>query len=156
MDMVLQNLKVMAQVGEFMTDPMGCRRYVFTLLAAHIADLPKQLMITCVSKNVSPVTLAAQAQFDDGIVHPPQDGQSTINELITLSKIIDPWKVREFLERAKQQSLSGVHLPYWCDWQFSDPAIFLIPKLLHTCHKFFFNHILKWCKEVVGANELNA
>jgi hypothetical protein len=71
MDMVLQNLKVAAQVGEFMTDPMGCRRYVFTPLATHIADLPEQLMIACVSKNVSPITLAAQAQFDDGIAHPP-------------------------------------------------------------------------------------
>ncbi|KAG0701707.1 hypothetical protein DFH29DRAFT_982633 [Suillus ampliporus] len=83
MDMVLQNLKVAAHVGEFMTDPMGCRH---------------------------------------------------------------PWKVREFLERAKQHSLSGVHLPYWRDWRFSDPAIFL----------FFFDHILKWCKEVIGANELDA
>ncbi|KAG1804646.1 uncharacterized protein BJ212DRAFT_1449691 [Suillus subaureus] len=114
MDMVLQNLKVAAQVGKFMTDPMGCQHYAFTLLATHISDLPEQLMIAY------------------------------------------PWKVREFLEQAKQQSLSGVHLPYWRDWWFSDPAIFLIPELLHTCHKFFFNHILKWCKEVVGVNELDA
>ncbi|KAG1804402.1 uncharacterized protein BJ212DRAFT_1449761 [Suillus subaureus] len=106
MDMVLQNLKVTAQVGEFMTDPMGCWHYAFTPLAAHISDLPEQLMIAY------------------------------------------PWKVQEFLEQAKQQSLSGVHLPYWHDWRFSDPAIFLVPKLLHTCHKFFFDHILKWCKEV--------
>ncbi|KAG1824679.1 uncharacterized protein BJ212DRAFT_1566371 [Suillus subaureus] len=106
MDMVLQNLKVAAQVGEFMTDPMGCQRYAFTPLATHISDLPEQLMIAY------------------------------------------PWKVREFLERAKQQSLSSVHLPYWHDWRFSDPAIFLVPELLHTCHKFFFDHILKWCKEV--------
>ncbi|KAG1888464.1 uncharacterized protein F5891DRAFT_1131991 [Suillus fuscotomentosus] len=68
---------------------------------------------------------------------------------------IDPWKVQEFQEAAKVSHLSGVQLPFWCDWCFADPAIFLAPELLHTCHKFFFNHILKWCKEVVGADELD-
>ncbi|KAG2348379.1 hypothetical protein BDR05DRAFT_868141, partial [Suillus weaverae] len=63
MDLVLQNLKVAAGVGEFMVDPMGCWRYTFTPLVAHIADLPEQTMIVCVSKNTSPTTLAMQAQF---------------------------------------------------------------------------------------------
>ncbi|KAG1907062.1 uncharacterized protein F5891DRAFT_940310 [Suillus fuscotomentosus] len=68
---------------------------------------------------------------------------------------IDPWKVQEFQEAAKASHLSGVQLPFWRDWRFADPAIFLAPELLHTCHKFFFDHILKWCKEVVGADELD-
>jgi hypothetical protein len=68
MDLVLQNLKVAAGVGKFMVDPMGCRRYAFTPLATHIADLPEQTMIACVSKNASPTTLATQAQFGDGII----------------------------------------------------------------------------------------
>ncbi|KAG1800872.1 uncharacterized protein HD556DRAFT_1430227 [Suillus plorans] len=68
---------------------------------------------------------------------------------------IDPWKVQEFQEAAKVSHLSGVQLPFWRDWHFADPAIFLAPELLHTCHKFFFDHILKWCKEVVGADELD-
>ncbi|KAG2040848.1 hypothetical protein BDR03DRAFT_932486 [Suillus americanus] len=45
MDLVLQNLKVAAGVGEFMVDPMGCQHYAFTPLAAHITDLPEQTMI---------------------------------------------------------------------------------------------------------------
>ncbi|KAG1828797.1 hypothetical protein EV424DRAFT_1470990 [Suillus variegatus] len=68
---------------------------------------------------------------------------------------IDPWKVQEFQEAAKVSHLSEVQLPFWHDWRFADPAIFLAPELLHTCHKFFFNHILKWYKEVVGADELD-
>ncbi|KAI5999784.1 hypothetical protein F5J12DRAFT_906677 [Pisolithus orientalis] len=27
--------------------------------------------------------------------------------------------------------------------QLSNPSIFLLPKILHTCHKFFFNHLLE-------------
>ncbi|KAG1876683.1 hypothetical protein DFJ58DRAFT_909883 [Suillus subalutaceus] len=115
MDLVLEKLKVAAEVGEFMVDTMGCRRYAFTPLAAHIADLPEQIMIACVSKNV-----------------------------------------REFQESAKQYSLSGVHQPYWRNWGRADPSIFLVPEILHACHKFFFDHPLKWCKEVIGASELDA
>ncbi|KZP21244.1 hypothetical protein FIBSPDRAFT_741086, partial [Athelia psychrophila] len=37
----------------------------------------------------------------------------------------------------------------------SDPSIFLVPEILHTCHKFFFNHVLMWCKAVVGVEELD-
>ncbi|KAG1724676.1 hypothetical protein EDB19DRAFT_1897871 [Suillus lakei] len=69
---------------------------------------------------------------------------------------VDPWKVQEFQELAKVLYLSGVQLPFWQDWRFTDPAYFLAPEILHTCHKFFFNHILKWCKEVISANELDA
>ncbi|KAG1851380.1 hypothetical protein F4604DRAFT_1883577 [Suillus subluteus] len=64
--------------------------------------------------------------------------------------------VQHFQEEAKVLLLSGVQLPFWCDWHFSDPAIFLAPDVLHTLHKFFFDHVFKWCKEVTGAYELDA
>ncbi|KAG1862924.1 hypothetical protein C8R48DRAFT_603235 [Suillus tomentosus] len=73
-----------------------------------------------------------------------------------ITHVFDPWKFREFQEAAKKVSLSGIHKPFWRDWKFADPAVFLIPEILHTGHKFFFDHILKWCKEVIGANELDA
>ena len=56
----------------------------------------------------------------------------------------------------KQLNLSGMHLPFWRDWHFADPAIFLTPEILHTLHKFFFDHILKWCKEGLGPDELDS
>ncbi|KAG1874853.1 hypothetical protein F4604DRAFT_1880763 [Suillus subluteus] len=69
---------------------------------------------------------------------------------------VDPWKVQQFQEEAKALFLSGVQLPFWRDWRFSDPALFLAPDILHTLHKFFFDHIFKWCKEVLGADELDS
>ncbi|KAG1884265.1 hypothetical protein F4604DRAFT_1978027 [Suillus subluteus] len=69
---------------------------------------------------------------------------------------VDPWKVQQFQEEAKALFLSSVQLPFWCDWRFSDPALFLAPDILHTLHKFFFDHIFKWCKEVLGADELDS
>ena len=51
--------------------------------------------------------------------------------------------------------LLGVHLPFWRDWKFADPAHFLNSEMLHSCHKFFFDHPLKWCKEVAGNHVLD-
>ncbi|KAG1893228.1 uncharacterized protein F5891DRAFT_1131356 [Suillus fuscotomentosus] len=50
-DLVCSKLKIAARVGEFMVDPSAHRHFCFTPLISHIADLPEQLMIACVSKN---------------------------------------------------------------------------------------------------------
>ncbi|KAL4066877.1 hypothetical protein J3A83DRAFT_4360150 [Scleroderma citrinum] len=138
-------LKVTASIGTFMTDPNNCTQYTFTPLACYIADLPEQQMITCVSKSASLVTLAKQSQFGDDIPYPPHKGKTTLKVLYNL---------QEFLAAVKAAHLSGVQLPFWQDWHFSDPSIFLTGEILHTCHKFFFDHLFKWCKELLGSDEL--
>ncbi|KAF9221668.1 hypothetical protein BS17DRAFT_881771 [Gyrodon lividus] len=74
-----------------------------------------------------------------------------------LAQCIDPWKVCKFQDAAKVINLSGIHLPFWRDWRFGNPAYFLTPEILHTLHKFFFDHISKWwCKEGLGQDELDS
>ncbi|KAG1718798.1 hypothetical protein EDB19DRAFT_1978407, partial [Suillus lakei] len=63
---------------------------------------------------------------------------------------VDPWDLIVFLREAKKLHLSGVHLPYWRNWRRSNPARFLTPEILHTLHKFFFDHVLKWIKQIMG------
>lgn len=60
-----------------------------------------------------------------------------------------------FQKAAKALKLLGVHLPFWCDWMFCDPLLFLTGEVLHAGHKFFFDHILNWCKVVAGSNILD-
>ncbi|KIK93358.1 hypothetical protein PAXRUDRAFT_145271, partial [Paxillus rubicundulus Ve08.2h10] len=68
---------------------------------------------------------------------------------------VNPWDIVNFQKKAKLVKLLGVHLPFWQDSKFVDCAYFLISKSLHTCHKFFFDHILTWCKEVSGKHILD-
>ncbi|KAG1738115.1 uncharacterized protein EDB91DRAFT_1237796 [Suillus paluster] len=77
-----------------------------------------------------------------------------VGEYMSLCDRIDPWDLIVFSREAKKLHLSGVHLPYWRNWRFSNPAKFLTPEILHALHKFFFNHILKWIKQIMG-HELN-
>ena len=137
MDIVCGSLKTVAARGAYMADPAGLQRYCFTPLAGYIADLPEQLMIACVAQSVSPVTLTTKSQFSDATPCPPRSGLHTLQQIHRLTQHINPWKVREFLEAAKELGLSGVHLPFWRDWRFADPVIFLTPEILHTLHKFF-------------------
>ena len=38
---------------------------------------------------------------------------------------------------------------------FCKPSLFLTGEVLHTGHKFFFDHILNWCKVVAGSHTLD-
>ncbi|KAG1726841.1 hypothetical protein EDB19DRAFT_1943827 [Suillus lakei] len=140
MDLICANLKAAAVEGCFMPDPFRYIHYVFTPLIAHICDLPEASMIATVSKNASPLTMATQKEFSDGILHPP----------------FDPWNLDKFQKAAKAVYLSGVHMPYWHDWTYACPSVFLAGEILHTSHKFFFDHPLNWVKETVGNQELDA
>ena len=155
-DKIMSSLKSIANRGQFMADPAGRVRRCFTPLVGWVADLPEQLLIAAVAQNASPVTTASKKEFGDSFPHPPRSGTTTLSQIYQVSCSVDPWDLRNFQTAAKNENLSGVHLPFWRNWRFSDPAIFLVPEILHTCHKFFYDHILKWCKEVVGATELDA
>ncbi|KAH7908355.1 hypothetical protein BJ138DRAFT_1012981 [Hygrophoropsis aurantiaca] len=156
MDKVFVNLKIAAKVGTFMPDPFGELRYVFTILVAWQADLPEQQLIADVARSASPVTTAITQNFGDAFAHPSRLGNDTLKLLHDLSKRVDPWKLDEFQKESKKLGLMGVNLPFWRNWDHSCPSDFLVPEILHTCHKFFFDHVLVWCKEVLGNDELDA
>ncbi|KAG2076612.1 hypothetical protein BDR04DRAFT_1204687 [Suillus decipiens] len=137
MDLICSNLKIAAHVGEYMVDPSARQCYCFTPLISHIANLPKQLMIACIMKNSSPVTMATHKEFGDETPHPPQNGTETYTLIQQLCNHVDPWDLIVFIREAKKLHLSRVHLLYWRNWRHSNLARFLMPEILHTLHKFF-------------------
>ncbi|KAG2043528.1 hypothetical protein BDR03DRAFT_851704, partial [Suillus americanus] len=155
-NLVCANLKIAAKVDCFMPNPSRYIRYVFTPLVAHVCDLPEAMMIAAVSKSASPITMAMQANFGDGVLYPPCTGHHTLQVIYEISKEVDPWDLDKFQKAAKAAHLSGVHMPYWSDWMFACPSVFLTGEILHTCIKFFADHPLNWVKETVGKCELDA
>lgn len=51
--------------------------------------------------------------------------------------------------------LLSINLPFWRDWPFAEPSLFLTGEILHTLHKFFYDHVLEWCKVVAGSHTLD-
>ncbi|KAI6146011.1 hypothetical protein BKA82DRAFT_4330492 [Pisolithus tinctorius] len=128
------------------------------------------LVIACIAKYIPPLTTTVQShlmhysycqsQFGDAIKHTSCDGQLTLKTLHDICSVtgehIDPWKIWEFQVVAKKHNLSGVQLPFWQDWRFSNPVIFHVGEILHSCHKWFFDHVLKLCKWVLGDDKWDA
>ena len=134
-----------------MVDPMGKVRNCYTPLVSYITDLPEQQLIVCVSRNASPMTLAELPQFRDPTgPAAPRTHEHTLSLILDLCKETDPWDIVHFQKAAKALKLLGVHLPFFCNWKFLDPSFFLTGKVLHTGHKFFFDHDLNWCKTLAG------
>jgi len=156
MCLIFANLKAAAAEGCFMPDPFRYIHYVFMLLIAHVCNLPEATMIAAVSKNASPLTMVTQKEFGDGTLYPPHTGRDTLQRIINISKMVDPWDLDKFQKATKAVYLSGVHMPYWHDWMYACPSVFLTGEILHTGHKFFFDHPLNWVKETVCNNELDA
>ncbi|KAH9033653.1 hypothetical protein EDB84DRAFT_1588305 [Lactarius hengduanensis] len=156
MDKAFVRCKDAAVTGYHMADPCGCSRLSFPLLAAWIADLPEQHLISAMAKSTSPLSCAVTNQFGDAFPHPPRHGQETIKLIQDLTSRVDPWMLGVFQDKAKELNLSGVHLPFWRDWYMADPYHFLVPEILHTCHKFFYDHPLQWCINAIGALEFDS
>ncbi|KAG2121046.1 uncharacterized protein F5147DRAFT_741881 [Suillus discolor] len=86
MDLIFANLKVAANNGCFMPDPSHYIHHVFTPLVTHMCNLPEATMIAAVSKNSSPLTMAIQADFSDGILNPPHTGNHTLELIVGISQ----------------------------------------------------------------------
>ncbi|KAI6034859.1 hypothetical protein F5J12DRAFT_901798 [Pisolithus orientalis] len=148
-------LKHSVDTGSMMLDPHGHLWHCFMPLVAWTADLPEQLMIACVSKSASPVTEATHKQFGDVHRQSSHTSNLTLQHIEQVTWNVHPWdNLNSFQRQAKMLQLNGICLPFWRNWLFVNPSTFLLPEILHTCHKFFFDHVLPWCKVLLG-DELN-
>lgn len=155
MDTVFASLKETIQHGGAMTNTLGYVHNCFIPLVTYVVDLPKQQLVACVSKNTFLVTTATLSEFSDPFPYPPHTRADTLKKIQQLCAETNPWDIAAFQKKVKALKLLGVHLPFWRDWRFADPTHFLNGELLHSCHKFFFDHPLKWCKEVAGHHTLD-
>lgn len=156
MDFVTKRLKVAAQIGIMMSDPLGGQRYCYTPIAAFIVDTPESALIAGVGGKTSSVTMAFYKQFGDNFRHEPRTASTTIAQLKSIEDNgIDPWDLPKYFKASQNHRLNGVHRPFWRDWPLSDPADFLTPEPLHHWHKLFWDHDAKWCIQAVGAAEID-
>lgn len=153
LSIVLKPLMIAAKIGIMMSDPVGNVRHCYTPLAAYIVDTPEACMLACVRGKTSPFTMASYLEFGDNFRHPERTRHITLNQLAKIQ--VDPNDLEGYFDACAIYRLNGVHAPFWQDWPFACPSVFLTPEALHHWHKQFFDHDLQWCIEVVGAQELD-
>ena len=155
LNVVTAPLKEAARNGHTLVDTSGHIQTCYTPLVLYIADLPEQQLIAGVSKNTSPVTMADMSPFRESNLADPRTHDITLAQIKDLCGKVDPWDIIAFQKAAKAIKLLGVHRPFWRNWRFAEPSLFLSGEILHTRHKFFFDHPLNWCKVMAGAHTLD-
>src|SRR3984885_5059663 len=155
LDFILAPLKIAAQIGVMMSDPMGNLRHCFTTLASYIVDTPESALLSGVGGKTSSVTMAFYRQFGDPFQHEPRTASTTLAQLHAIEEIAHPWNLESYVKEAAKFRLNGVHRPFWRDWPLAEPSVFLPPEPLHHWHKMFWDHDAKWCIHVLGAAEID-
>ena len=65
LDFTLAPLKIAAQIGVMMSDPVGNLWHCFTTLASYIVDTPESALLSGIGGKTSLVTMAFYKQFGD-------------------------------------------------------------------------------------------
>jgi hypothetical protein len=155
LDIVTHPLKLAARFGIMLPDCWGNMRFCFTPLVSYIADTPEATMLSGVTGKTSHLTTATYKQFSDPFHHELRTGSTTLSQIMAAESKTNPWDIQSFLREVKHFRLNGVHRPFWRDWAMSCPSKFLTIEILHHIHKLFFDHDLKWCWHVLGAEKLD-
>ncbi|KAG1883130.1 hypothetical protein F4604DRAFT_1879259 [Suillus subluteus] len=114
----------------------GVDMVLHLILAAYVADHPKQCLIACMNHGKPLSSLL-------------QDPEQNI---IMLKKKQTGHQVAAYTH----EGLCPMYHPFWADLPFSDIFASIIPNILHQLHKgVFHNHLLKLCTEIAGEKEIN-
>ncbi|KAG0692558.1 hypothetical protein DFH29DRAFT_1084661 [Suillus ampliporus] len=133
MALLLQPLVAAGQNGVEIVCADSLIRQVYPILAAYVADFPEQCLVACCKENRCPK---------------------------------DPEVTKEILEKRKNgqhpiqfddNGLRAIYNPFWANLSHTDIFLAFTPDLLHQVHKGVFkDHLVKWCLEIVGEEELDA
>lgn len=160
MDYPLVNMKKHSYIGRNMLDPAGNLRCVLPFLFIFIADYPEQQLIACTASNYAPCSTAGPDTLGSSVPQPLREGWKTLDDLRQIEEKLAETNNQNDLEKfkklAKERHLNGVNRPFWRDWRYADPCLFLAPDLLHQLIKFFSDFFVdKWAKSWLGSEELD-
>lgn len=157
MDICTASLKEVSHDAKQMVDAHGYLRHVRIFLLAHLADNPEQQLIACVNSAQSPLSFCPPDQMGNATLSPLRHGSDTLRDIQNLltTSGTDASNFRSIKLAAKAHGLNGVTEPYWRDWCFADPCIFLAPDALHQWHRMFMDHLVTWARTLLGDTEID-
>ncbi|KIK20659.1 hypothetical protein PISMIDRAFT_105401 [Pisolithus microcarpus 441] len=152
---IVKPLKMAAEVGHMMSDPIRNLKHCFTPLVAYIANTPEQHIITCVTNNALAISMAVSKQFGDPLHCAACTASKTHQLLIMVKRETCAQNLSSYFQACQKQQLNGVASPFWLDWALVEPSSFLNLEVLHHFFKMFWDHDQKWCSRMLGADELD-
>lgn len=150
MALLLHPLVATGQNGVEMVCADSLVRHVYPILAAYVADFPKQCLVSCCKENRCPKCLVAADERRNGFGSAMRDPEST-------KEILERRKNSQHPPEFEENGLRAVYKPFWADLPHANIFLAFTPDLLHQLHKGVFkDHLVKWCIDIVGEEEMDA
>lgn len=150
MDIIMELLITAGNHGKEMVCSDGCVCMVQPIFAAYVADYPEQCLVACCKENRCPMCPVDPKVRGDHVCEPKRDVKET---LFYLSRK-DVGKKDTVFEA---HGMRDVSLPFWRNLPHTNIFSLFTPDLLHQVHKGIFkDHLVKWCTEIIGKEEVDA
>ncbi|KAG2030688.1 hypothetical protein BDR03DRAFT_935444 [Suillus americanus] len=123
---------------------------VYLILAAYVADFPEQCLVACCKENHCPKCVVAADERGDPLELPMWDPA-------VIKGILEKQKTGHHPAEFEEFGLCTIYAPFWANLPHSNIFLAFTPNLLHQLHKGIFkDHLVKWCLDIVGEEEMDA
>ncbi|KAF8870609.1 hypothetical protein BD779DRAFT_1614047 [Infundibulicybe gibba] len=137
--------------GKNMVCADGLIRNVWPIFAAYVADYPEQCLVACCMENRCPGCLVDPSERGNHICGIQKRDQDEV--LFLLRRKQEGYQDIAY----KSQGLRAIYTPFWSVLPHANIFKSFTPDLLHQLHKGVFkDHLVKWCVEIIGKDEVDA
>ena len=152
---ILESLRQAGIEGVDMQSSNGDIRRVHPILACYVADYPEQCLVSCSKYGTCPKCCCSADNLQD----PKSSEMRTkawTESIIKAANTQSQGSLAAFHRHCMAHDVAGgTFTPFWEGFPFTDIHTSITPDVLHQLYQGVFKHLIEWCQNCVGKQELD-